>query len=48
MRSTSQTKNLTGALLDEEARVIVARAILGEWLAARVAAGRIRAGSSPA
>lgn len=32
MRATCQTKHLTGALLDEEARVIVARAILGEWL----------------
>ena len=32
MRATLQTKNLTGALEPAEARVIVARAILGEWL----------------
>ena len=32
MRATGQTKNLTGTLEPEEARVIVARAILGEWL----------------
>lgn len=32
MRATAQTKNLTGPLEPEEARVIVARAILGEWL----------------
>ena len=32
MRSTCQTKNLTGTLEPEEARVIVARAILGEWI----------------
>ena len=32
MRATGQTKNLTGALEPEEARVIVARAILGEWI----------------
>ncbi len=32
MRLTGQTKNLTGTLEPEEARVIVARAILGEWL----------------
>ncbi len=32
MRSTCQTKSLTGTLEPEEARVIVARAILGEWI----------------
>jgi galactokinase/mevalonate kinase-like predicted kinase len=32
MRATCQTRHLTGPLLEEEARVIVARAILGEWL----------------
>lgn len=32
MRATSQTEKLTGALSEVEARVIVARAILGEWL----------------
>ena len=32
MRATGQTKNLTGPLEAAEARLIVARAILGEWL----------------
>lgn len=32
MRATGQTKSLTGPLTDEERRVIVVRAILGEWL----------------
>lgn len=32
MRATGQTKSLTGGLEPEEARVVVARAILGEWL----------------
>jgi hypothetical protein len=32
MRATCQVKNLTGPLDEDEARVIVARAILGEWL----------------
>jgi UTP--glucose-1-phosphate uridylyltransferase len=32
MRATCQTKYLTGPLMPVEARVIVARAILGEWL----------------
>ena len=32
MRATCQTRNLTGELLGEEARVVVARAILGEWI----------------
>ena len=32
MRATGQVRNLTGALDDEEARVVVARAILGEWI----------------
>ncbi|MCG8699714.1 MAG: UTP--glucose-1-phosphate uridylyltransferase [Bacteroidales bacterium] len=32
MRATRQTKNLTGALLEEERRLVAARAILGEWL----------------
>jgi len=32
MRATGQTRNLTGALDLEEAKVVVARAILGEWL----------------
>src|SRR5581483_7613043 len=32
MRATGQARNLTGALDPEEARVVVARAILGEWL----------------
>ncbi len=32
MRATSQTRTLTGGLDLEEARVVVARAILGEWL----------------
>jgi galactokinase/mevalonate kinase-like predicted kinase len=32
MRATGQTKNLTGALQRDELRVVVARAILGEWL----------------
>src|SRR5262249_50224498 len=30
--ATGQARSLTGALDDEEARVVVARAILGEWL----------------
>ena len=32
MRATGQARNLTGPLDEEEARVVVARAILGEWL----------------
>ncbi|MDR3619368.1 MAG: UTP--glucose-1-phosphate uridylyltransferase [Paludisphaera borealis] len=32
MRATGQTKNLTGPLELDEARVVVARAILGEWI----------------
>ncbi|HEX8200343.1 MAG TPA: UTP--glucose-1-phosphate uridylyltransferase, partial [Isosphaeraceae bacterium] len=32
MRATGQARNLTGPLDPEEARVVVARAILGEWL----------------
>ncbi|MHB1558200.1 MAG: UTP--glucose-1-phosphate uridylyltransferase [Isosphaeraceae bacterium] len=32
MRATGQTRNLTGPLDIEESRVVVARAILGEWL----------------
>jgi len=32
MRATGQTRNLTGPLEPAEARVVVARAILGEWL----------------
>jgi galactokinase/mevalonate kinase-like predicted kinase len=32
MRATGQARNLTGALEPDEARVVVARAILGEWL----------------
>jgi hypothetical protein len=32
MRATGQAKNLVGRLNDDEARVVVARAILGEWL----------------
>jgi hypothetical protein len=32
MRGTGQTKQLTGGLTAEESRVVVARAILGEWL----------------
>ena len=32
MRATGQAKNLTGPLGFDEARVVVARAILGEWL----------------
>ena len=32
MRATGQTQNLTGTLEPEEARVVVARAILGEWI----------------
>ena len=32
MRATGQARNLTGPLAPEEARVVVARAILGEWL----------------
>ncbi|AGA27151.1 UTP--glucose-1-phosphate uridylyltransferase [Singulisphaera acidiphila] len=32
MRATGQTRSLTGSLEPEEARVVVARAILGEWL----------------
>jgi galactokinase/mevalonate kinase-like predicted kinase len=32
MRATGQTRNLTGALECDESRVVVARAILGEWL----------------
>jgi galactokinase/mevalonate kinase-like predicted kinase len=32
MRATSQAKSLTGALDEEERRVVAARAILGEWL----------------
>ncbi len=32
MRATGQARSLTGALRPDEARVVVARAILGEWL----------------
>ena len=32
MRATGQARNLTGPLDAEEAKVVVARAILGEWL----------------
>jgi len=32
MRATGQVRNLTGALDPEEAKVVVARSILGEWL----------------
>ncbi len=32
MRATGQVKSLTGAIDADEARVVVARAILGEWL----------------
>ena len=32
MRATGQARNLTGPLGPEEARVVVARAILGEWM----------------
>jgi galactokinase/mevalonate kinase-like predicted kinase len=32
MRATGQTRDLTGELDPEEAKVVVARAILGEWL----------------
>jgi hypothetical protein len=32
MRATQQTQNLTGDLLEEERRLVAARAILGEWL----------------
>lgn len=32
MRATGQARNLTGRLSDDESRVVVARAILGEWL----------------
>ena len=32
MRATGQARNLTGPLELEEAKVVVARAILGEWL----------------
>ena len=33
MRATGQTQSLTGALAEDERRVVAARAILGEWLA---------------
>ncbi|MDL5045389.1 hypothetical protein QQ054_04960 [Oscillatoria amoena NRMC-F 0135] len=32
MRATGQARNLTGPLSDEERRIVVRRAILGEWL----------------
>ncbi|KAL7514114.1 hypothetical protein ACHAXN_011927 [Cyclotella atomus] len=32
MRATGQTKSLAGPLLEEERRLVAARAILGEWL----------------
>lgn len=32
MRASGQTKSLTGALIEEERRVVAARAILGEWI----------------
>jgi hypothetical protein len=32
MRATGQAKSLTGALSEEERRIVAARAILGEWL----------------
>lgn len=32
MRATGQTEKLTGMLLEEERRLVAARAILGEWL----------------
>jgi hypothetical protein len=33
MRATGQTKKLTGALAEDERRIVAARAILGEWIA---------------
>lgn len=32
MRATQQTKNLVGALLESERRLVASRAILGEWI----------------
>ncbi len=32
MRATQQTKNLAGALLESERRLVASRAILGEWI----------------
>ncbi|MCC6170261.1 MAG: UTP--glucose-1-phosphate uridylyltransferase, partial [Caldilineaceae bacterium] len=32
MRATGQTRSLTGALAEDERRIVAARAILGEWL----------------
>ncbi len=32
MRATSQAKSLTGALAEDERRLVLARALLGEWL----------------
>ena len=32
MRATGQAKSLTGALAEEERRLVLARALLGEWL----------------
>lgn len=32
MRATGQTQSLTGELIEEERRIVAARAILGEWL----------------
>ena len=32
MRATGQTENLTGALQEEERRLVAAKAILGEWI----------------
>jgi hypothetical protein len=33
MRATGQARSLTGRLRDEECRIVLARALLGEWLA---------------
>ena len=48
MRATGQIHALTGALEEDDRRLVAARAILGEWLGGRAAAGRIRAASGPA
>jgi hypothetical protein len=46
MRATGQTKSVEGPLEESERRLVAARAILGEWLAGRVARYQVDPGPS--
>ena len=43
MRATGQAASLVGQLQENERKLVLARAILGEWLGGRVVVGRIQA-----